>query len=153
RAGVSATDTLQLSRQGIALFLDDGSIPAALLCHVDFLNDGYLSVTQWQDEALHQQLRRYERSASLLEGGLLTIALFIGVIAFTNREWVYLILAAWMIGNLRIGAMALGWDDQWLGRHLPIEWLPLLRNVTVASYYLLSYHLITLLLKGPHSPT
>lgn len=152
RAGVSATDTLQLSRQGIALFLDDQSIPAALLCHVDFLNDGYLSVTQWDDEALHQQLRRYERSASLLEGGLLTIALFIGVIAFTNREWVYLILSAWMLGNLRIGAMALGWDDQWLGRHLPIEWLPLLRNVTLASYYLLSYHLVTLLLKGPHSP-
>src|SRR5690606_16428542 len=86
---------------------------------------------------------RFDRGVGLLEGGLLTIAVFILVIAITNREWVYLLLAAWLVGNLRLGAYAMGWDTQWLGRSIPLDWMPFIRQVTIAAYYLLTYTLLT----------
>src|SRR3546814_11637251 len=82
---------------------------------------------------LRKSTSRYDQGVSVLEGGLLTIALFILVIAVTNREWIYLLLAAWLVGNLRLGALAMGWDTQWLGRSIPLEWMPFIRQVTIAA--------------------
>src|SRR5690606_24106466 len=71
-------------------------------------------------------------------------------IAVTNREWLYVLLAAWLVGNLRLGAYMMGWDTQWLGHAIPLEWMPLLRKFTVAAYFLLTYSLFTRLFQ--HDP-
>jgi diguanylate cyclase (GGDEF)-like protein len=141
------TESMQSTRRGIALFIDAERLPQNVLCYIQFIDEGQVYAQMWPESHLYQQMLRYERGVSLLEGGLITIALFILIIGLTNREPVYLILAAWMIGNLRMGALAMGWDDQWLGHRLPIEWLPFIRQVTVAAYYLLSCALFTNLLR------
>ncbi len=70
--------------------------------------------------------------------GLLTLAVFVFVTALINHKWTYVIFAVWLVGNLRLCANAMGWDMQWLGRLLPSEYLPILRQVTFAAYYLLT---------------
>src|SRR3546814_2208706 len=40
-------------------------------------------------------------------------------------------------------SLAMGWDTQWLGRSIPLEWMPFIRQVTIAAYYLLTYTLFT----------
>ncbi|MGB6103407.1 MAG: EAL domain-containing protein [Pusillimonas sp.] len=142
------TGAVKASRQGFAILLDGIETPTWVLCHAAFVDAGPLSVEQWSAADLRQSSNRFVRGISLLEGGLLTITLFIVVIALTNREWIFLLLAAWIVGNLRLGAFAMGWDTQWLGRSIPMEWMPFIRKLTVAAYYLLSYTLFTQLFRN-----
>lgn len=140
----SVTDgSLRLSKLGFAAMLGRMQLPIHVLCRATFAETSPLSVELWSITDLRKSTSRFDRGMGLLEGGLLTIALFIVVIALTSREWVYLLLAAWLVGNLRLGAYAMGWDTQWLGRSIPLEWMPIIRQVTVAAYYILTYALFT----------
>jgi diguanylate cyclase (GGDEF)-like protein len=138
-----ADGSLRLSKLGFAAMLGRKALPIPVLCRATFAEASPLSVELWSITDLRQSTSRFDRGMGLLEGGLLTIALFIVVIALTSREWVYLLLAAWLVGNLRLGAFAMGWDTQWLGRSIPLEWMPFIRQVTVAAYYILTYSLFT----------
>ncbi|UYO93661.1 putative bifunctional diguanylate cyclase/phosphodiesterase [Pollutimonas sp. M17] len=142
------TGSLRTSKQGYSVMLGRSPLPASILCFATFVDQTTLNVDLWSITDLRTSTSRFDRGVSLLEGGLLTIALFILVIAITNREWIYLLLAAWLVGNLRLGALAMGWDTQWLGRNIPLEWMPFIRQVTVAAYYLLTYTLFTQLFRS-----
>jgi diguanylate cyclase (GGDEF)-like protein len=142
------TGSLRASKQGYSVMLGRSALPMSLVCFATFADKATLTVDLWSITDLRKSTSRFDRGVSLLEGGLLTIALFILVIAITNREWIYLLLAAWLVGNLRLGALAMGWDTQWLGRNIPLEWMPFIRQITVAAYYLLTYTLFTQLFRG-----
>src|SRR5690606_6454584 len=60
-----------------------------------------------------------------------------------NREGRYVVFAAWLIGNLRLGALSMGWDIQWLERAISPEWLPTVRQLSMATYYFLTYTLFS----------
>ena len=60
----------------------------------------------------------------MIAGGLLTLAVFVFVTALINRELTYVIFAAWLVGNLRLCANAMGWDMEWLGRVIPPDYMP-----------------------------
>ncbi|NYT65354.1 EAL domain-containing protein [Alcaligenaceae bacterium] len=119
-----------------------------MLCQLSVAHPTVVSSELWPVINLHKSSKRHARGTGLLEGGLLTIALFTLVIAITNREWIYLLLSAWLLGNLRLGAYAMGWDTQWLGYLIPLEWMPQIRQLTIASYYLLTYTLFTQLFRN-----
>lgn len=137
---------LQANRRGFSLFLDSTSIPDSVLCQAQFIDDGQTYIQVWEESRLAQYLQRQENGLGLLEGGLLTIAAFMVIIGVATREPIYGVLCLWIIGNLRLGALAMGWDDQWLGRTLPADWLPVLRQITLAAYYLITYYLFSHLL-------
>src|SRR5690606_21827531 len=137
------TGSVRTSKMGFAVALDYIPTPTSLLCYASFVQTGTLSAELWSQPDLRASTSRFDRGTGFLEGGLLTIALFILVIAITNREWAYLLLATWLVGNLRLGAFALGWDSLWLGHSIPLEWMPLIRQLTVAVYYLLTFSLLT----------
>lgn len=77
----------------------------------------------------------------MLEGGVLTLSLTLVLFATISRRWLYVLFAGWLIGNLRITALSMGWDLQWLGQDLPAESLLLIRKLTCAIYYLLTFAL------------
>jgi diguanylate cyclase (GGDEF)-like protein len=79
----------------------------------------------------------------VLHGGLLSLALVALLFAAINRQWVYVLFAAWLLGNLRMATMAMGWDGQWLGHVISPDWLPALRRLAAPAYYLLTYLLFT----------
>ncbi|WP_442594288.1 putative bifunctional diguanylate cyclase/phosphodiesterase [Parapusillimonas sp. JC17] len=143
--------SIRISKQGYSIALDGVPLPASILCKAKLSETGALSVNLWDTPDLIKSNNRYERGMGLLEGGLLTMALFIVVIALTTKTWTYLLLAAWLVGNLRLGAYAMGWDNHWLGHSIPMEWMPFIRQVTVAAYFLLTYTLFTQLFRGAHN--
>ncbi|MFC3337237.1 putative bifunctional diguanylate cyclase/phosphodiesterase [Paracandidimonas soli] len=131
------------AKAGFIFQLDSSTLTTRVLCEVTAQRNMQLTASLWPMEDMIRSINQFHRITGLLEGGLLTVAAFILIIAFINREWVYVLFAAWMIGNLRLGAMAMGWDDQWLGNSIPQEWLPRLRQITVAIHFLLTYTLFT----------
>ncbi|HEY9281713.1 MAG TPA: EAL domain-containing protein [Eoetvoesiella sp.] len=84
----------------------------------------------------------------LLEGGILTLSLIVLIFAAINRSWLYVLFAAWLVGNLRITALSMGWDTEWIGQAVPYEHLPLVRKLTIAIYYILNYTLFSELFKA-----
>lgn len=133
---------------GFGIGLNGVSRPDQILCASDMALPDTLLVKLWPRADLTTSISRFSRSIGLLEGGLLTLALFLSIIAITNREWTYILLAAWLVGNLRLGAWIMGWDTQWLGYAIPLENLPDIRKFTVAAYYLLTYSLFTQLFRS-----
>lgn len=77
----------------------------------------------------------------MLEGGVLTLSLTLVLFASISRRWLYILFAGWLIGNLRITALSMGWDMQWLGQNIPSDSLMLVRKLTCAIYYLLTFAL------------
>ena len=66
---------------------------------------------------------------------MIVLSLFVLLTAIINREWIYVLFAAWLMANLRLAALSAGWDTQWLERTIPPEWILLTRKLTIAATY------------------
>ncbi len=83
----------------------------------------------------------------LLEAGVLTLSMGLLLVSVASRKWLYVLFAGWLVGNLRLTALSMGWDTQWLGQAVPASLVPLMRSLTIALYYILTYALFTQLFK------
>ncbi|VVE35388.1 diguanylate cyclase [Pandoraea iniqua] len=137
----------RVSKAGFAIDLGQLSAPVTLLCEGTFSGPAHLALVAWPASELRISEKEFHRSNGLLEGGLLTLSAFVLVTAIINKEWLYVLFAAWLIGNLRLAANSLGADTQWLERAIPTEWDALVRKATFAIYYVLTYSLFTQLFK------
>ncbi|VVD74862.1 diguanylate cyclase [Pandoraea capi] len=145
RSGVSGA--VRMSKAGFAIDLGHLVEPVTLLCQGTFSGPAHLSLVAWPAPELRISEKEFHRSNGLLEGGLLTLSAFVLVTAIINKEWLYVLFAAWLIGNLRLAANSLGADTQWLERAIPMDWDALVRKATFAIYYVLTYSLFTQLFK------
>lgn len=139
---------LRPARLGFYITAASLDLPASIVCRATVSAATYWSMLISSEDRLNTSISAFHHSIGALEGGLLAIALFILVIAIINRESRYFLLAAWLVGSLRLGAMAMGWDTQWLGQTIPYAWMPQVRHVTIAAYYLLTYTLFTQLFRA-----
>lgn len=140
---------LRISKAGFAVNLNElASRPSFLLCRTTHAGPARITANAWSSAELARDERGFHRGAGLLEGGLLTLALFTLVMAVINREARYVLLAVWLVGNLRLAAISIGWDTQWLGYKIPPEWLSQTRKITIAIYYLVTYTLFSQFLKA-----
>ncbi|MGF6760051.1 diguanylate cyclase (GGDEF)-like protein [Paraburkholderia sp. GAS33] len=114
------------------------SAPSAVLCRGTFSGPAYLNALAWSAHDLDRSALDFQENSALIAGGLLTLAVFVFVTALINREWTYVIFAAWLVGNLRLCANAMGWDMEWIGRIIPPDHMQLLRQATFAVYYMLT---------------
>ncbi|WP_345817779.1 EAL domain-containing protein (plasmid) [Paraburkholderia sp. PREW-6R] len=112
-----------------------------LLCRGTFMGPAYIEAIAWRAADLQRSARQFHDNAAIIAGGLTTLAVFVFLTALINREWTYVIFAAWLIGNMRICANAMGWDSQWFGYPIPPGILPVLRELTFAAYYLITIEL------------
>ncbi|SAK53260.1 sensory box protein [Caballeronia arationis] len=134
----SVTGEMRAVKAGFSVYLGHLAQPLPILCAGTFSGPAQLSVQAWDAPGLRNSSLDFQESAGLIGGGLLTLAVFVFVTAIINREWTYVIFAVWLVGNLRLCANAMGWDTQWLDRVIPPDWIPVLRQVTFAAYYLLT---------------
>ncbi|MFT3813495.1 MAG: EAL domain-containing protein [Acidovorax sp.] len=132
---VSQQGHLFNSRSGFGLQVQDLTPGSEVLCQARFVGPARLTVQQWDADALQTAARVFERNAGLLEGGIVLLALFVFITALINRNATYVLFAVWLVINLRAGALSAGWDVQWLGHSVPIDWLNRMRLVTVALLY------------------
>lgn len=146
--GGNVQGAMRTSRIGYALMLGQnethrGSSFTDLICHAQYAAPTVFKAGLWSIPDLRAASDRFHRGIALLDGGIATLAIFLALLALRAREWTFLLMAVWLIGNLRLGMYALGWDSQWFGRALPTEWQATLRQLTLATYYLVTYALFT----------
>jgi len=128
-------------KAGFALRLAPRAGPAPVLCRATFAGPARITVQQWAPAELAASAEHFHRSAGLLDGGLVVLALFALVAGLINRDSMYVLFAAWLVASLRLGAISAGWDIQWLARAVPEDWILPLRQITIAAYVLLTYAL------------
>lgn len=109
-----------------------------ILCRTRFIGPARLTVLQWPESQLQISTWEFQRNSGLLEGGLLMLALFMLFIAVAIRNKTYLLFSVWLFVNLRMAAFSAGWNVQWLGRHVPVEWETPMRAVTLVLFYALT---------------
>ncbi len=144
RNGIFSGDLL---RAGAGVAIQPGHY-TDVICRAVFSGPGLLEAYTASVDDLKRINDTFHRRAGLLEGGLATLAAFVFVAAVINRDWVYVLFAAWLFGNLRLGAISMGWDEQWLGSLLPLPWVSLIRKMTVPVYYILTYTLFVTLFRN-----
>ena len=140
----SVSRDLTRSGSGVALLHRSSET----ICRATFIGLAYLSATQMSPEHLKLSNDLFYRRSALLEGGLVTLAVFIFITAIINRDWVYVVFAVWLFGNLRLSLISMGADEQWFGYAIPIHWISLIRTVTVPVYYILTCTLFRALFKS-----
>ncbi len=128
-----ATGHLSHSRAGFAL-----SFPTVsqVLCEARFAGPARFSAKAWVAADLAVREAEFQRNSGLLDGGILMLAMFTLIAGFISRNRHYLLFAAWLVVNLRMAALSMGWDAQWLGQSIPYAWLAQLRPLTLALYFL-----------------
>ena len=129
---------MRTNKAGFALRIDDYVSRAPILCRGTFSGPAYITASASSRDKLEITTLDFQQEVSLITGGLLTLAIFVFVTAIINREWTYVIFAAWLVGNLRLSANAVGFDAEWMGRLIPPEHIALLRQFTFAAYYVLT---------------
>jgi hypothetical protein len=127
---------MRFNKAGFALRVDEHTPHAQILCRGTFSGPAYITASS--RDKLEETTLDFQKGASLITGGLLTLAIFVFVTAIINREWTYVIFAAWLVGNLRLSANAMGFDTEWMGRLIPADHIAFLRQFTFAAYYVLT---------------
>lgn len=114
---------------------------ADLLCRTTYSGPARISVSRWQADLFSLSVNGDHHRSGLLEGSLLMLAAFVLLAAVVNREWLYVLFAAWLIANYRLAGLSMGWDTLWLGHAVPVDWVHPLRKTSIAAYYVLTYTL------------
>jgi len=126
------TGALSAVKAGFALRMPDSR--GEVLCRAMFSGPAHLTALQWPMARLALSTQQFYRQSGLLDGGMIVLSLFILITAIINRQVLYLQFAGWLILNLRVAALSAGWDIQWLGQDVPVEWLLPSRALTMALY-------------------
>ncbi len=134
-----ATGRMKAAKAGFAIRLQKQQSDVTVLCRVIHAGPARITVLQWPETQFELSVQKFHRNAGLLDGGLIVLALFVLVTAIINREWTYVLFAAWLVANLRLGALSAGWDLQWLERTIPTAWTLPMRKLTIGIYYTLTY--------------
>ena len=145
RSGTSGA--IRAVKAGFAIRLRQLNAPLQVLCRGTFSGPARITALQWPGTQLGVSVLEFHRNAGLLEGGLAVLSIFVLVTAFINRDWQYVLFAAWLVASLRLGAISAGWDLQWFGRSIPPQWIFVVRKLTIAVYVMLTYALFARLLR------
>ena len=134
-------------KAGFALELGQRTSPQKVVCRATFEGPARISVVRWNAAGLEISSRQFSHNAGLLEGGLIVLSLFVFITAIINREWMYVLFAAWLMASLRLAAISAGWDAQWFEHVVPLGWTFALKKLTIAAYIALTYTLFTRLFR------
>ncbi len=142
-----STGSVSAIKAGFALDLGHSLRDSLVLCRTRAIGPARLSALIWQASDLQASAQKFQRNSGLLDGGIIVLATFVLITALVNRNRLYILFAAWLVINLRMGALSAGWDTQWLGHVVPYDWLLQGRMVTITLYYVLTLTLFTSLFK------
>ncbi len=135
-------------KAGFALDVTRSVGDQPIICKIISAGPARLTAMLWSAADLQLSAHEFHRKSGLLEGGILILAVFVLVTAIINRSALYLLFAAWLVVNLRMGALSAGWDMQWLGYAIPAGGLSKIRAMTMAIYYILSVTLFGMLFRS-----
>ncbi len=135
-------------KAGFALELERLPSAVTVLCRGTFAGPARISIVRWSASQLDTSIKKFHHESGLLDGGLIVLSLFVLLTAIINREWIYVLFAAWLVANLRMAALSAGWDTQWLARTIPLEWMLPMRKAAITAYYVLTITLFSRLFRN-----
>ena len=137
----ASTGQMGTVKAGFSIELGKPASSVEVLCRASFAGPARISAERWPAAELEMSNRQFHRHAGLLQGGLIVLSAFVLVTAIVNREWMYVLFAAWLMASLRLAAISAGWDTQWLEHTVPQAWILPMRKLTVAALYVLTFML------------
>jgi len=135
---LESSGAIRSAKSGFVVDLGRMRASQRVLCKGEFVGPARITAQRWTALSFENSAHDFHRRSGLLDGGLIVLAIFVLMTALINRAPVYVLFAAWLIFNLRLGAISAGWDTQWLGQTVPPDWLSESRALTVAGYYTLT---------------
>lgn len=138
---VSTNGRLVWAKAGFELAPAEQARDSDILCRVTYSGPARISILRWQANLLTMSVNADHHRSGLLEGSLLMLTAFVLLAALVNREWLYVLFAAWLVANYRMAGLSMGWDTLWLGHSVPVDWIHPLRKISIAAYYVLTYTL------------
>ena len=144
----SAVGQVRSVNTGFAINLGKVKTPLAIVCQANFVGSARISVVQWPAIQFNTSESKYHRDAGLLTGGMVVLSVLVLATAIVNREWIYVLLAAWLMVNLRLAALSTGWDSQWLVQAIPHSWTLPTRMLIIVAYYIMTVTLFSRLFKS-----
>ena len=123
--------------------LESNDVSSGLICRLAHAGPAHLALSLRESDAQQTTIRRFYRTSGLLEGSFLAMAVLAGLVALVIGEQRYLLLAGWLLLSMRMAAISLGTDQDWLGLAIPADQLSNTRKFTVTAYYLLTYAVFT----------
>ena len=144
----AAVRPMKAVKAGFAIEM--GRLPSSVtvLCRGTFAGPARISVLRWSVSELDSSIQQFHRESGLLDGGLIVLTLFVLLTAIINRQWLYVLFAAWLVANLRLAALSAGWDTQWFARTIPPDWMLPMRKLAIAAYYVLTITLFSRLFRN-----
>ncbi len=139
----SAEGAIREAKTGFALELAPRAGVTRVLCRASHTGPAHISAILWPVERFFVSELKFHRNSGLLDGGLIVLSLFVLMTAIVSKEWLYVLFAAWLVANLRMGALSAGWDTQWLEGSIPPDWMIPLRKLTMSAYYVLTIMLFS----------
>ena len=141
------TGNMHAVKTGFALETNPNNGASHVICRTAAIGPARISALAWSSADFIKSTHEFHRQSGLLDGGIIVLAIFVLITAIINRSTLYLLFAAWLVVNLRMGALSAGWDTQWLGYEVPYSWLLQGRLVTITAFYVLTLTLFTSLFK------
>ncbi len=139
--------TFQLGILGYSAGMPGTTAANRVLCEVQQFIPGALAIQQWSLPAFSAASGQHAYAMGMLTGGLLLLIAFIAIVSITTHDHLYVLLAAWMLCNVRLGAWALGWDHFWLEHTLSPPNLIASRNLVVLFAFTLTWLLFSRLFR------
>jgi diguanylate cyclase (GGDEF)-like protein len=137
------TNAIGLVAQSKAGFMIESGASTQMLCKAQFKGPALVTVFEINRLDLENSSDQWNRNAGLLEGGMLTLAAFVLVVAIINRNLTYFIFSLWLVFNYRLAAISAGWDFTWFSYSIPGSVLFQIRHASSAILYLLTVLLLT----------
>ena len=141
------TGEMKPVRAGFSIPIGANPAPVEILCKGQYSGPARITAAAWPQSELETATLDFHHATGVLEGGLLTLAVLTLMTAIINRESRYILFAIWLVGNLRLGGITMGFDTQWLERAIDPEWMSKVRALTIAAYYIVTYTLFSQFLK------
>lgn len=119
---------------GVVVDSQSENTPPSLLCQTIVEGPGEIIAEMWETDALNTATTRWHRLRGMLDGGLGLLACFLVALGLLRNHRIYLLLAIWLVINIRITELSLDMDFQWFGNWVPDAWLTPMRLITLALY-------------------
>ncbi len=145
----TAAGRMKMVKTGFVLELgrQQSQVPLPVLCRATFTGPGRINLVQWPESQFILSAQKFHRDSGLLDGGLIVLSLFVLLTAIINREWTYVVFAAWLMASLRLAANSAGWDTHWLEHTVPQSWIFPMRKLTAVAYYVTTITLFSRLFR------
>lgn len=142
-----ATGGMSASRAGFALKLPADWAGGSLLCRSQFRGPAKITASLWVPDALAKAQWLHKSTGLVIEGAIGVLALFMLLTALVNASPLYLAFVGGLLLNMRMAALSVGTDFQFLGTDISADWLIPMRQWTVCLYFANTVGLFSVLFK------